>query len=330
MAKVLRADSIRTGLPFACGLLVFWLLASPAGAQWMPNGVPLCTAYGGQGQSRIASDGAGGAIVVWSDERDYASSGYDFYAQRVMADGMLAPGWQADGVPVCTDSAFQGENDLIPDGDGGGYVVWSDARAYATAGWDIFVQRLTAEGAIAPGWTVNGIRICAAIGDQRFPKLALDGAGGTFAVWEDYRRGGDQVDIYAQRITPEGKIAPGWPVDGLPVCVAPGLRTEIRVMPDGLGGLFIEWADGRSVASSGFDVYALRLTAAGEVAPGWVADGVPICTAPNHQGLLARLVPDGQDGFISAWADARTAPPGTGNVDPYIDTYAQRMTGLKV
>ena len=66
-----------------------------------------------------------------------------------------------------------------------------------------------------------------------------------FVVWEDFRRTGSasdrsQVDLYAQRVTPEGTIASGWPVDGLPLCTARGSRFIDDVLPDGVGGLFIE------------------------------------------------------------------------------------------
>ena len=52
-------------------------------------------------------------------------------------------------------------------------------------------------------------------------------------------------------------------------------------MADDAGGLFVQWEDARSPE---FHIYAMRLAADGTIAPGWVADGVPICTAPNGQG----------------------------------------------
>ena len=49
--------------------------------QWTANGAALCTAASEQLDPTIASDGAGGAIVTWSDFRSGANS--DNYAQRV-------------------------------------------------------------------------------------------------------------------------------------------------------------------------------------------------------------------------------------------------------
>src|SRR5437867_3413735 len=87
-----------------------WLVAASARAQWVPNGVPLCTAEGVQTRPRIVSDGLGGVIVAWSDSRDYDADSYgnnDVYAQRVTAEGVIPEGWPANGVSVCIDSTNQ-------------------------------------------------------------------------------------------------------------------------------------------------------------------------------------------------------------------------------
>jgi hypothetical protein len=63
--------------------------ASAAGTvQWTANGVALCTATNDQLYPTIVSDGAGGAIVTWYDNR---SGNYDIYAQRVDRFGYLGP-----------------------------------------------------------------------------------------------------------------------------------------------------------------------------------------------------------------------------------------------
>ena len=60
------------------------LLASPALAEWTPNGVPVCVASNDQINPAITADGAGGAFVVWRDKR---SAPARIYAQRLDADG---------------------------------------------------------------------------------------------------------------------------------------------------------------------------------------------------------------------------------------------------
>ena len=314
------------------GLLIsLWFAVSPAHAQWQPDGIPLTTAFGGQDSPHIAPDGAGGAIAVWRDFRNvHLGSDYDLFAQRVTAEGMIATGWPTEGFPVCTDSAYQDEPQIISDGVGGAYFAWIDRRDGMTTGVDhIYLQRITATGAIAHGWTTNGIPVCPTPGDQDLPKLALDGVGGVFAVWEDYRRGrpadyNGQVDIYAERILADGTVAAGWPTDGLPVCTSPGSRGLPNALADGAGGVFIEWADSRNLVSSLADIYVQRLTAEGVVAAGWTPNGTAVCTAPGYQNLAA-LAPADQGGLIVVWQDLRSAPPSQ-QFDYYTDSYAQRLT----
>src|SRR5436309_10964795 len=128
-----------------------WLAAAPARAQWVPNGVPLCTADGSQTTPFITPDGQGGAIVGWRDGRDLDTY-LDIYAQRVTAKGMIAPGWPRDGVAVCADSAYQSLSGVASDGLGGAYFVWEDDRNYDANLTDVYLQRVSAEGAIVPGW----------------------------------------------------------------------------------------------------------------------------------------------------------------------------------
>jgi hypothetical protein len=62
--------------------------ASTASAQWQTNGVPLCTTGGQRYYPVSVSDGSGGAIVIWVDNR---YNNWDIYAQRVNAAGV--PQW---------------------------------------------------------------------------------------------------------------------------------------------------------------------------------------------------------------------------------------------
>src|SRR5262245_50825252 len=53
-------------------LAAFLLLPSLAHAQWSINGVPVCVQPNTQTNVFAASDGAGGAILVWEDARNLA------------------------------------------------------------------------------------------------------------------------------------------------------------------------------------------------------------------------------------------------------------------
>lgn len=67
--------------------------ARPVHALWLQNGTPICTDSDTQTGPRIAHDGAGGAIVVWTDLR-FATQ--DTYAQRVDSSGVVQ--WSTNGI----------------------------------------------------------------------------------------------------------------------------------------------------------------------------------------------------------------------------------------
>ena len=90
-----------TRLPgiFAFILLSITILPLTAGqAQWIEDGIELCTESYTQHGSRAVNDGADGAIVAWLDFRSGAS--YDIYAQRLDRYGNEL--WTAGGLGIVT------------------------------------------------------------------------------------------------------------------------------------------------------------------------------------------------------------------------------------
>ncbi len=108
--------------------------------EWTADGVAICTATSSQHSPTIVSDGAGGAIITWYD---YRSGGYDIYAQRINASGIVE--WTADGVAICTATAHQYNPTIVTDGAGGAIITWYD---YRSGGYDIYAQRINASGIV--------------------------------------------------------------------------------------------------------------------------------------------------------------------------------------
>lgn len=108
---------------------------SPA---WTGDGVAACTVPGTQRFPSIASDGMGGYVVAWNDNRDGAFPEYtNLFAQRFSSNG--APLWSSGGISVCSAANFQGAPVCLYDGAGGIIITWGDQRSLAS---DIYVQRL--------------------------------------------------------------------------------------------------------------------------------------------------------------------------------------------
>jgi hypothetical protein len=296
------------GRALAATAALIALLAAPALAQWIPTGVPLCRGCGGD-MMQITGDGAGGAFVTWRDARNYSLTDDDVYLQRVTAAGAIAAGWPPDGLPLCVAPDYQAPYSLAPDGQGGVLVAWE-----GDGGFDIHAQRVRADASLAPGWPANGIRVSPVAGVQTSPVIVADGAGGAFVAWEDERDyATNRTDIYAQHLTAEGAVAAGWPQDGLAVCAIPAGQGLPAIMADGAGGAVVVWGDTRRGTG---DIYAQHLLADASIAPGWVANGLPVMLGHFMRGAAA----DGVDGFYVGGTTLRAGQPLDG------DYYAGRFS----
>jgi len=266
-------------------------------AQGAADGVALCDTALDQTDPVIATDGRGGAIVAWTDWRNFVTSYTDIYAQRLSTSDAAA--WTDHGVALCTLGQYQDNATIASDGAGGAIVVWRDART----GYEIYAQRVS--GAGVAQWAANGIVLGTGSGFRSNPVATMDLAGGAIVAWYDFRSGNS--DIYAQRVSSAGTAL--WTAGGLPVCSATGGQYYPRIAADGAGGALVGWCDERTGESN---VHAQRLAADG--AASWTADGVAVCTALGAQTEVV-VASDAGGGAILTWYDERS---GT-------HVYAQRV-----
>lgn len=267
---------------------------------WDPAGVAVCTASAFQSLPRIVADGAGGAILAWTD---YRNGNGDVYVQRIDADGAAL--WTPGGLPICDDPQPQVGVEITADGGGGVIAVWEDFRASAEG--DLYAQRVSAAG--APAWGLNGVVVCDAAGAQATPSICGTGSAGTLVLWRDQRVSGSG-DLYVQRLSSAG--ARLWSPGGVLVCGAPGGQYDASIVPDGAGGGIAVWSDERDAIPA--DIYAQRIGATGGML--WIADGVRVCGAASFQ-LFPVTAADGAGGVLVAWEDSRS--------DTTVEVYAQRV-----
>lgn len=279
-------------VPFACTSALPWSLNST-------ENDAVCTAPGNQHDPRLISDGAGGAIIGWSDFRNGPIS--SIYAQRVESTGMVK--WTPNGVAVSTGDGYYPR--LVSDGSGGAIITWQDERSGATSD-DIYAQRIDANGSVL--WTVDGVAICTAAAEQDNPQLISDGAGGAIITWEDYR-GGSNADIYAQRISSTGSVQ--WTTNGTPICTATGWQRDAKIVNGDAGFAIIAWSDER--VTSNWDIFAQCIDSSGATL--WTTNGVAVCAAAGHQ-WSCEATGDGSGGACISWFDQR---------GPDTDVFAQRI-----
>src|SRR4029077_12723927 len=126
-------------------------MSASGNALWTPGGIQLATSAGLQYYPEIISDNAGGAFIVWQDNR--SGLDYDIYVQRISPDGI--PLWLLNGEVVCNAPGHQYNPQLISDGQGGVLVTWQDKRS---GDFDVYAQRIGATG--LPMWSLNGEYVC--------------------------------------------------------------------------------------------------------------------------------------------------------------------------
>jgi FlgD Ig-like domain len=228
---------------------------SSGAAQWTTNGVALCTAANGQYAPVIVTDGSGGAIVSWYDNRN---SNYDVYAQRI--DGSGAVQWTADGVALSTAANSQWLEAITSDGAGGAIVTWEDARVSSTNP-DVYAQRVSAAGAVL--WTADGAALSNESHAQRFPVIDTDGSGGAIVAWQDNRNGSTNIDIYAQRVNAAGAVQ--WTGNGVSLEAAAKSQISPSILSDGAGGAFAGYD---SFTGTEYDIYAQKVGPGGLIPTG--------------------------------------------------------------
>src|SRR5439155_16699716 len=173
---------------------------------WIADGVPVCVAPGGQLEPVAAADGAGGVLIAWTDRRNAASA---IYAVRLTSSGAVAPGWPVNGRPLTPASAGQYNPAIVSDGAGGAILAWSDERGGTASGVDLYALRITASGADAPGWPVDGLSICRDPLYQGPAVCCADGAGGAYIAMPNGRAGSKAL-VAVTRVSGAGGFAPGW------------------------------------------------------------------------------------------------------------------------
>jgi hypothetical protein len=251
--------------------------------RWDPGGASVCLSPVPQDDPLVVSDGAGGAIVTWSEVLDLYRPGGHVRAQRLDDHGrrlwILSGTMVRDSVGLMTEDYGHPRLRIVPDGAGGAVLAWEDARDLPAG---VYVQRVDAAG--QPQWAANGQRVSVIAGGETEPSLAADGLGGTYVAWLDGRSGGE---LFAQRLRLDGTRWTGWQPDGN--AVGPGSSgLNPSLTTDGVGNVFLGWEDGLSEATR-----VQQLTPYGVIALGWpqggfvLGNGVPVVAAVGDGTCIA-------------------------------------------
>jgi hypothetical protein len=179
-------------------------------------------------------------------------------------------------------------------------VVWHDNRN--GSGLDLYAARVTTNGTVLDP---SGFAITTATNDQWFPAVAYNGTN-YLVAWQD-ARGGNQ-DIYAARVTPDGRVVE---TNGLAIVTAANDQRFPAVAALD-GGYLIAWQDGRNGAANQ-DIYAARVHGGGTLVE---TNGFVVSNAANSQSAPAVGVVGAN--YVAAWHDFRSGVS--------LDAYAARIS----
>jgi hypothetical protein len=269
---------------------VYGTRVSPNGLVLDHDGIPISTVKYRQGVPAVASDGTN-FLVAWQDYRDQLTKNPDIWGARVAANGTVL---DAGGLQIVNDNfyddvphiAFNGSNYL---------VVWhAFTNLSGSSNYDVQGQMVSPAGSLT-GSTVN---ISVAAANQLYPKVASNGDN-FLVVWEDYRDSGtNSNDIYGQLVAANGVLTGG----NIPIQnEAPDGQGQPGVGWDGANYL-VPYVDTRNGPTTGWDIYAKRVSSTGSVLDG--LNGFIVAQAPTSEqwpGVAAG--PNGQTAVMyGRWA----------------------------
>ena len=113
--------------------------------------------------------------------------------------------WQENGISICTETDDQTYTAIVPDGSGGAFIAWVDARSGNN---DIYAQRLNDVGNDV--WTYNELQVCTEPIIRYDPLITAGKSEDAIIVWQNWR--GSSRDIFSQRI---GNGSQSWTTKGI-------------------------------------------------------------------------------------------------------------------
>jgi hypothetical protein len=257
---------------------------------WPAEGRAVTDTLVEQSAPQLATDGAGGAYVVWQGRR---RGSLGVYTQRLTAAAETAPGWPRNGAAIPEGSGEQRSPSICADSLGRALLVWQEVDALG--GLRLAALRLDSNVQPETGWNPTVLTLAEGAADFSEQALVQSGAG-VLVVWGE-RRGGSS-GIRLQRVDLEPPSV-AWTLGGMVVSESPVDLSRPMVLADGHGG-YVAWTDLRSEGQS--DIFVQRFAGTGSVGTGWPANGVPVAAGPGNE-YAPWLASDGTGGVLVTWSD---------------------------
>ncbi len=161
----------------------------------------------------------------------------NIYHQLISYSGKLL--WGKNGKQCSVKTGSQSNPQMIAS-DGKLILSWTTE---IHKNRDIYIQEYDKTGRAL--WQENGIPVIKMNGDQFGQKILPDGNVGALVAWLDRRTSSAIGDIYAQRITSDGKIY--WDISGIAIASFSNTpKSYLNLIPDGRGSAIAVFKERRN------------------------------------------------------------------------------------
>ena len=272
---------------FASARDIYGVRIGPDGTALDTAAIPICTQPGYQFNPAVASAGAD-YLVVWTDDRNFATNFDDIYGARVRGDGtVMDPG----GIAICAAPGFQYNSAVTSDGTNY-LVVWQSGNIYAA--------RVNKDGVVLEP---NGFPVSAGAVGHYTPDAAFNGTE-FLVVWgQGLER---DSDIGGARVGPDGGVLDP---TGISISRAPYAQTTPAVASAGSDFLVI-WADTRNTVASGGNTYGGHIYGARVNSDGRVLDPDGFLISTAAFAAFPAVAFNGTN-FLAVWGSAGVSPGPT-------------------
>jgi|GEM_PF-4731315 len=208
--------------------------------------------------------------------------------------------WVSDGSPVCTNAAYQYQVRSCTDGQGGVFVAFYDNRAGAA----IYVQHLTLNGTVYPGWPADGKQVSIVNVAAEEPAIVEDGNDGFYVAWKETPNPllPLQTQIRMQRLTHFGNIPSPWTGSGVVVNASGGCSRFPELVRSG-NSVLVGWRWSQSGNPGVLDWWVRCQRVGIDASVMWKGSpqGVVMGSLPTKLDLSGRFLADGTGGGFYAW-----------------------------
>lgn len=239
------------------------------------------------------ADGNGGMITAYI-YYDLDSETIQFRAQKLDGSGRLL--WEESGIPVANRLEDRVHLEVLPDFNGGAYVIWEDFIQFLRVGY-ISCQRISSDGERL--WGVDGVRIDLDDREANSPIFAADDSG-VYLMWREpltnqrpYRN-----RLRMQRLNPEGQLP--WGAEGVILTEGEFGSSEYVLVPHPVG-VMAGWTQSWDEAEEDLeDIRVQLVNQDGEFQ--WVANGAIVKEGIGSRYTLKGALDD-QDNVWLTWCD---------------------------